>query len=733
MSNRNKKSQRNQKPRPGAKSRHSRSLRERQQTIAQAIGVAVQCHNAGNLTKAESIYRQVLELDPNQPDALHLLGVIAHQVGNNERAVELITQAIAARPKFAEAHSNLGVSLKALGRLDEAAASYRQALAIKHDYSEAHNNLGTTLSALGQHAEAEGCFRAAVAIKPAYAVAHCNLGNALYELGRYEEAVVSYGQSLAIRSDYAEAHCNLGISLHKLGRPDDAIASFARALAINPGYADAHSNLGTTLQEVGRLEEAESSCRQALAINPDHAEALGTLGGTLRKLGQHEQAIASYRQALAIKPNWAETHCNLGNTLYEVSRQEEAAASYQQALAINPDCADAHAGLANLYERANLLEQADDHVRQALDLSPGLHSAVICSAVLSRRRGATSEAVEILERLPFDELSPDQASKAYFELGKLYDLAHDSARALEYFAQGNRAQPKRRAGQEEADNYLRMVAEITQLVTPELVASWPSGSDTSGSDSVVFLVGFPRSGTTLLDQILDGHPRLQVMEEMPALAYLASTLRTLRGGYPSALESLQEPDVRILREQYFAAVERLFAREPNTILIDKFPLNLIHLPLAARLFPGVRVLLALRHPCDVVLSNFMQNYSLNAAMANFHSIADAANLYVHVMGLWQRCAQVLPLRIETVKYEDVVADLEGQSHRLLQFVDVDWNEAVLNYQAHAQQRERISTPSYEQVTQPIYQRSKYRWKRYEEQLQPVLKQLEPFVQAFGYS
>ena len=191
-------------------------------TIQQAIDLAAQHHKEGRLSQAETAYQRILESDPNQPIALHLLGVVAHQTGKNDVAVDLITRAIAIDPDLAEAHSNLGTALRDLGKLEEAVTSYHKALALKPDYADAHNNLG----------------------------------NALKDLGKPEEAVASYHKALNLKPDLAEAHNNLGNALRDLGKPEEAISSYQKALNLKPDYVNAHNNLGLALRELGRLEDA---------------------------------------------------------------------------------------------------------------------------------------------------------------------------------------------------------------------------------------------------------------------------------------------------------------------------------------------------------------------------------------------------------------------------------------------------------------------------------------------
>ncbi len=241
--------------------------------IPQSLDLGLQHHAAGRLNEAESLYHEILQVDPRHPIALQLLGVIAHQRGNNDSAVDLINKAIAIKPDYADAYFNLGVALKELGKPDEAIASYHKALAINADYAAAHNNLGIALGERGHFAEAVASYRKAIAIKPAYAAAHNNLGNTLKELNNLADAEASYRMALATEPAYAEAHNNLGNTLKEQGKLDEAVACFETALAIKPAYADAHNNLGNAFKELGRLDDAVANCDKALAINPDYAVA----------------------------------------------------------------------------------------------------------------------------------------------------------------------------------------------------------------------------------------------------------------------------------------------------------------------------------------------------------------------------------------------------------------------------------------------------------------------------
>jgi len=313
--------------------------------IQHAIALAVQHHSAGRLSEAEKLYQQVLQADPNQPDALHLLGVIAYQTNRHEIAVDFIRKALANRPDFADAHYNLGNALMGLGNLDDAAASFQRAVAINPNSPAAHSNLGLALQGLGNNDDAIASFRKAIAAKPDFAEAHFNLGNALKNLGRLEDAVASYRAALAINPNSVKAHANLGHALQGLGKLDDAIACFHKAIAINPDFAEAHSNLGLALQELDELDDATACFHKAIALNPDFAEAHYNLGNALKALGRLDDAIAGFREAIALKPDFAEAYNNLGNIFTDLGRMNEAADTYRKALAAKPDNATAYSNL----------------------------------------------------------------------------------------------------------------------------------------------------------------------------------------------------------------------------------------------------------------------------------------------------------------------------------------------------------------------------------------------------
>jgi predicted O-linked N-acetylglucosamine transferase (SPINDLY family) len=314
-------------------------------TVAEALALAVRQHQAGNLPQAEQLYRAILQAEPHQVDALHLLGVIAYQVGRHEQAAALIGQALRLKSDFAEAHKSLGLVFQAQGKLAEALDCYQQAVLHKPDYVEAHNNLASILKDQGRLEEAGACYQQALLYKPDFVEAHNNLGVVFQARGKPAEALDCYRQALRLKPDFVQAHFNLGNVLKGQGESDEALDCYRQALRFRPDFAEAHFNLGAILQNRGKLAEALDCYRQVLRLRPDFADAHFNLGNVFKGQGQLDEAGACYRQALRLKPDYPEAHNNLGNILSDQGLLDEALACYRQALRLKPDFAAAHSNL----------------------------------------------------------------------------------------------------------------------------------------------------------------------------------------------------------------------------------------------------------------------------------------------------------------------------------------------------------------------------------------------------
>jgi predicted O-linked N-acetylglucosamine transferase (SPINDLY family) len=339
-------------------------------TLQQQLESGVSRHQAGRLAEAERIYRQVLARQPNHPDALHLLGVLAAQAGRLDAAVQFIRRAIAICSTNPSYYGNLGKALENMGQLDEAIAAFRQAIRLKPDLAEVHYDLGVALQRKRQLDEAIFSYRQAIGLKPTLAEAHCNLGNALRDKGQLEEAIASYRQAIGLKPDLAEAHNNLGNAFKDRGQLDQAVASYRQAIRLKPDVPESHGNLGDALMHKGQLDEAIACYRQAARFKPDYADAYCNLGIALQAKGQLDEAIASYRQTIRLKSDHAEAHYNLGIALQAKGRLDEAISLYRQAIRLKPDFPEAHSNLGNALKDKGQLDEAIACHRQAIRLNP---------------------------------------------------------------------------------------------------------------------------------------------------------------------------------------------------------------------------------------------------------------------------------------------------------------------------------------------------------------------------
>lgn len=619
------------------------------------------------------------------------------------------------------------------GALEKAQALYLRVLQAQPEHADALHMLGVLTFQLGRGEDAVNLITRAIKLNETFPRTHFNLAHILASLGQGETAVSHYQRAIELMPNYPEAHCNLGKELRKLGRLEEAASHYQAAIQIDPDYAEPYNNLGSVLKLQGQLADAVGLYRKAIELQPEYAEAHFNLASVMHLLEDLEYAVVHYQQAISLNPELAKAHSNLGAALRTLGRMDESLQHFQRAVSLSPESCEAHNNLSVYHERMSQVDLAEESNSIALGLAPDNADSLFVQGLLQQRRGDYDRARNTLESLDADRLSENFNKRRLFELGKLYDRSQQSELAFDAFTQGNELHRHSEAAlRYHKDDYLTQISSMAASLSSSWLASWSETADSGGDKSPSFIVGFPRSGTTLLDQILDSHPQVQVMEERRVFSAVEEAIRAMPGGYPAAIATLSQDDITALRRVYFQAVEKFISRDNNLHLVDKFPLNIEYVPLIHRLFPDAHFILACRHPCDVVLSNFMQYYKLNDAMANFFTLDDTVRLYQQVMDLWLQCERLLPLNTHRVKYESLVADLEPQAQAVLDFLGVGWDDSVLDFHQHALDRGIINTPSYEQVTQPVYQTATNRWRRYEEQFAPYMATLQPFVEVLGY-
>jgi tetratricopeptide (TPR) repeat protein len=736
--------------------RHRRRIDARvYQTDPRALEIlqrGVQCHQTGLLAQAEDCYRQVLAVQPNHADALHLLGLLAHQGGRLDAAIELIRLALQQYDQNPVFCANLAVVLRDGGKVDEAVAEARKAVELQPEFADAYCVLGAALRDQGKLGESIAASRLAIRHNPQCADAYSNLGAALRDQGKLDEAISAFRQANQIAAHVPMFHFNLGAVLHERGHLDDAIAAYLKATQLKPDWAEVYSNLGAALREQGKLDEAVAACLDAIRLKQNLAAAHSNLGAALRDKGWLEDAIVSCREAIRLDPNIAEAHSTLGVALREQDKLDEAIAVQREAIRINPDFANAHCNLGGTLSEQGKLEEAAAAYRQAISLKPGydvahanLGQALAHLGRFSESRGAFEEAIRLapakvmyrrqlgeLARLtPADphlrhlesllqsgaRLSIENQIEAHFALGKAYEDIGRHELAFRHLLDGNAL--KRRQLSYDENAVLGMFDRIRSVFTSRLVEKLGHAGHPSAVP--VFVIGMPRSGTTLIEQILASHPLVFGAGELKHFEKAVKSVLAAAGSmteYPEAVAVMKKRNFSALGATYVAQIGLLAPSAAR--IVNKMPHNYLFAGLIHLALPNAAIIHAVRDPADTCVSCFSRLFADRMNYA--YDLAELGRYYRGyraVMSHWQRVLP--PGRILEVKYEDVVAGLERQARRIVAHCGLEWDARCLTFH---QSPRPVRTASAAQVRQPIYGDSVGRWRRYESFLGPLLSQLQ---------
>lgn len=547
-------------------------------------------------------------------------------------------------------------------------------------------------------------------------------------MGRVDDAIACYEKALALRPDDAAILNDAGNAYVMRKRFDSAVKAYDKALLLESCKPNTHFNRAFALHELGRFEEAVVSYKNVLRINPSDVMALSKMSQALVSLEHYDAAIDAAREVLRINPDDAFAFNSWGGSLVALKNMKEGEEVLLKGLSIHGDNAELCLSLSSLYELRNQLDKSWLYLGRALEIAPEHPLANLMMAGLLRRQKKTAEAISLLTRLTVPENSTF-AKQIFFELGNLYNLQGETDSAMDYFVRANRLWEKEYRVSTE---YSQKAAAYRQsLERHRAQANFASGGF-DPREAPIFMVGFPRSGSTLLQQILDAHPDLEAFDEKPVLSAVEQQIRARYGGnYPDILYSLPEEERANYRKLYWQEAGK-YSEKTGVQIVDKYPLNIISCNLIACLFPMAKVIVNIRHPLDACLSCFMQNFEHNAGMSNFTTLENTVRFYVETMGLWLEYEKRLPLSTYRFSYERVVENFRQEVEALVGFLGIPWLDTLLEYNRHAMQKELITTASYAQVVEPIYTGARYRWKRYRKYLAPFMSQVRPFVQAFRY-
>lgn len=512
-----------------------------------------------------------------------------------------------------------------------------------------------------------------------------NLGEANRRVGKLEEALKAFDRAIVLKPDFLKGHLGAGNTLRDMGKHQEAISKFRLALAINPNFAEAYHYMGVAFLEKENLEDAIPVLRKAVALRPAYGEAQLTLANALEQDGKSEEALAIYRTILDRNPNNVSVLNNVGNILKNLGRMDEAIEAYNKALEIDPEHAPAYYNLSRS----------------------------------QKSQGEGNETSRLEEMLKDKTLDVARRVNLHFTLGKIYDDLGIYDKAFHHFESGNdldtRGEPFN------ADGHSMVVNRIMAVFNKNILSSRRGmGSE---SDLPVFIVGIPRSGTTLAEQILSSHPLVFGAGELSEIGAIANRLAEAIGGgnvYPEAALELDALTAVKLAERYIGHLKSLGGKAIR--VTDKMPGNFIHLGLISLLFPNAKIINCRRDPFDVSLSCYFQHFT--AIMPFSRKLSDLGRYYLDYHRLMEHWHKVLPLQILDVNYEDMIADHEGMSRKIVEFVGLEWDDKCLDFY---NQERPVKTASSWQVRQPIYATSVARWQNYKKFIGPLKKIIDPIV------
>jgi tetratricopeptide (TPR) repeat protein len=691
-------------------------LDDHRQDFASLFQLGISKARAGQLEEAARLLARAAEANQGSAEVRTLLGICLATLGRLDAAVASFKAALIINPRSTQTHTKLGNALQILGRPAEAIPHYERVLAAGNESADAHTNLGNALQLLGRLDDAQSHYERALALDPSRPESHNNLAVLLAARNHPTMAIAHYELALALKPDYYEALNNLGNALQSLGRDLEAIHQYELAVSLRPDQPEARNNLGNVLAALKRPLDAIDQYKKALAIRPDYAEVYNNLGNALSFLGRFDEAITQYRQAVALRPAYGGAHNNLGTALLASRRAEEAVTHYQKALACEPNNADIHSNLGVALNTLGEVAHARVAFARAVSLAPR-KTEFYLNLLSCKRITADDPRLATMLELYRDvaSLSVHDQIALHFALGRIYADLDEHERSFRHLTWGNTL--KRRELIYDEATALGLFARTKATFTSELMSAKRGAGDPSRVP--VFVLGMPRSGSTLVEQILASHSQVFGAGELHEFGDAVDVIaRANNWSYPEMVANMSAEQLRQLGRSY---VDSIRACAPSAArIVDKLPGNfgsvgLIHLAL-----PNARIIHTTRHPLDTCLSCFSLLFARGQPFS--YDLAELGRYYRGYHTLMQHWHAVLPQGVMLeVRYEDVVSDLEGQARAMVTHCGLEWEESCL---AFHQTRRPVHTASMTQVRQPIYRTSIGRWRRYKDQLKRLIEALE---------
>ena len=575
-----------------------------------------------------------------------------------------------------------GACNAAIGKLDSAVDNYKKAILLNPDYAEAHLNLGNAYEDLSQFDNTILSYQKAITLNPNYSEAYNNLGNVYQNLHQFENAIKSYQKAIELEPDYAEAHFSIGLAYKELGYLEDAAEHLEKVIILKPKFIDANNFLGKILITLGRPDSAYDYFNQAIELKPDFAEAHNNLGVALQDLGELDDAVQSYEYATLLNPKYFEAHHNLGIAYQSLGNIDSSVQSYEKALAISPDSAETYHNLSYLKKYS----EKDHQISK-------MHSLL------------ASNNLENSERI-FLNLA----------LARIYENLGNKNEFFKFLNEGNKLSKDELNYSIEQSS--QEISTIKKLYSPPLNAIQELQSLDSSSNQPIFIIGMPRSGTTLVEQIISNHREVYGGGEINTLTNLISPI--IKNFIAGDIRQLDQKAISYIRQEYQEMLNSINTHK--NIITDKLPLNFQYIGFILSAFPEAKIVHLKRDAIATCWSNYRCTFKskANGYSYNFDDLAQFYNLYEDLMKFWH---ELYPNKIHDICYEDLTTNQEEETQKLLKYCDLDWDENCLNF--HTNKR-AVQTASSLQVREKMYQGSSDVWKQYWTHIQPLISGLKSY-------
>ena len=664
---------------------------------------AMSFHQNGDLHQAEKIYEGLLEDDPKQSDAQYLIGVIALQKDNFEAAIKLIDKAIKIDPNKAHYYADSAQAYAALNNNSDAIDLYKKAIEIKEDYHEAHNNIGNLFRETGNYEQAIIHLKKAIDLDNTFAIGYYNLGLTYYQNKDYKNSAYYYNKAIETNPGFYQAYNNLGI-IHKDDFGIDTAASyFKKAISINPEYAEAYLNLGDIHLQYGNANDALRYFKKILKFNSSYVKAYIAIANVMRNLNNHGEAILQLNKSLAIEPNNPNLLDTLGQVFTELGMKEKAIESFEKALEINP----------NFYE-------------------------TIYNLTIINPKSKYSAMID--ECLKKDDISENEKMHLHFSSGIILDKLNEHNSAFSEFNKAN--QIKRNNIPYKSKNDSSHADKLIAIYTKDYINKISEYS--IPSDLPIFIIGMPRSGTSLVEQIISTHNNVYGAGELNLIDknIEGEILKKLnKGDYNShSITNLTKKEINLILNNYISELQK-FSKTASRIT-DKLPYNYLKIGLIKSLLPNSKIILCKRNALDNCLSIFFSNfpsplndlpysvplhdpqikdklnenhcYTYNAFS---YDLLDIGKKYLTHEKITTHWKNIFPNDVYEVQYEKLIVNQEKISKELINHIGLEWDPNCLNFYKN---KREVKTRSFLQVRQPMYSSSVDRWKKYKESLNPLI-------------